>query len=132
MHSLDDTIYAARLVGECERFFVGEGLKVAVGGDFDAYRSIAENSEKGGASRFFDPSYEDLLPDNAFWVMGRDAETDALVLTIAMRRHDLPRSNLAELWRRQWPRLFGGDGGRAERPCRFDVSSVNGVEQCDC
>jgi hypothetical protein len=85
-----------RFVAHSSEIFQRFGITLEVGYDFEEYRrllKIARPEHELGAP--YDPRVQDLTPQNAFWIVGRNLE-DEIVHTQAVRMLDLTGQSVGE------------------------------------
>ena len=123
--AIHSSVWAARLVGQCERRFDELGVSLRMGVDFKEYFQIARACGNRYPSRMFDPAHVDLLPEKAFWVVGfRNGET---LFIIAIRLDDLGAMSLADFLRRQLARLFpNGEAATLEPDTESQLYKIRG------
>ncbi|MCX7566782.1 hypothetical protein OS189_10560 [Sulfitobacter sp. F26169L] len=85
-----------RFVANSTEIFHQYGVQLEVGYDFEAYREIlkyARPDQTLGAP--FDPDVHKLTPQNALWVIGRNADGE-IVHTQALRMLEMKNQSIAE------------------------------------
>lgn len=90
--------------------FHAHGISVELEWDFPALAKLRARLEMPELSPFFSPAHFDLIKENAFWLHGRDRNGET-AFVVASRLDHLGDVPLADYWRVQWLRLFGGDSG---------------------
>lgn len=99
---LKASCYLARQVSSAEI----DGITLELLDDFDRFRKVADGTEgRAPLTPIFDNRVSDVSSENAFWILGRNADGDVVHLQ-ALRRDDLKGITLDEHMRRQGPLLM--------------------------
>lgn len=93
---------ATQFIATSNNILRKQGIEVTYGSDFSVYRSVLTNErpqQRLGSP--FNPAIHDLNDENAFWVLGRNAE-GTLIHSQAFKLVDLAGGNLSKFMRQNF------------------------------
>ncbi len=122
---MDDVVFAVKQVAACEKRFRELDVSLEIDTDFQRFKEVCLTCGRGSIGRPFDPSFNDILPHNGFWVAGW--KEGKLVFTVAVRMDDLQQMDLSTFWRRHLGRLFPeGDANWLDSDVDSELRKISG------
>lgn len=97
------------------------GFRVEDSCDFEEFKNICKLRDNPSVGAHSDGELFEFTDGNSFFMAVYDGD-DNLVATVAAMYDDLKKTNLAQIWQRRLPRLYGGKIRKIRSPSAFDIS----------
>lgn len=96
------------------------GFRVEDSCDFEEFKNICQLRDNPSVGAHSDGELFEFTDGNSFFMAVYD-QNDCLVATVAAMFEDLKRTNLAQVWQRRIPRLYGGEIKHIRSPAAHDI-----------